>query len=448
MRYLPHTEPDVARMLETIGVRDLDDLFESIPREVRLNRPLNLPPALSEPELLAELERLAGANRVEGFTSFCGAGMYDHPAPSMVDHILRRSEFYTAYTPYQPEVSQGTLQAIFEYQTLMCQLLETEVTNASMYDGATGTAEVALMFRRVQPKRKKVLIARNVHPEFRRVTATYMVNFPDDLIEVNYGPDGRVDAEDLKSKLTPEVAGVIVGSPNYFGVIEDLAGLSEIVHAQGALFGVTFSEPLAFGLLAGPGRFGADIVAGEGQSFLGGMNFGGPSLGIFSTRDKYVRQMPGRLCGAARDNKGRRGFVLTLSTREQHIRREKATSNICSNQGLCALSATIYLSLLGKQGLRRLAQINLNKTEYLKKKLAALPGYRLPFGAPTFNEFVLKADRKPAADVRCDVYGRQILAGIDLKRDYPELNSHLLLNVTEVHTKADIDRLVDTLALC
>ncbi len=446
MRYLPHTDQDVRAMLNVIGVERVEDLFTCIPENLQLKRPLNLPPPLAERDLLAELRRLADANKVQGFTSFVGAGMYDHYAPVVVDHILRRSEFYTAYTPYQPEVSQGTLQAIFEYQTLISLLLEAEVTNASMYDGATGCAEAVLMARRLGRKRSKVLMARSVHPEFRRVTETYMVNNIDDLVELPFDEQGRLDRAALDAALGDDVACLVVGHPNYFGILEDLPALAEAVHAAGALLVVTFSEPVAFGITPGPGRAEADIIAGEGQSFLGAMNFGGPSLGIFSTRNKFIRQMPGRVCGQTVDAEGRRGFVLTLSTREQHIRREKATSNICTNQGLCALAATVLLSLMGKNGLRKLAELNLAKAEYLKGRLAGLDGYSLAFASPTFNEFVLRCERKTAADVRCDLYGENILAGVDLKNDYPELDSHLLFNVTEIHSKPQIDTLVDALA--
>jgi len=434
-------------MLDAIGVASLTDLFHSIPEKFRLDAPLNLPPALSESELVDELGRLAAKNGVDECTSFVGAGIYAHYAPVVIDHVLRRSEFYTAYTPYQPEVSQGTLQALFEYQTLVSLLLETEVTNASLYDGATGCAEAALMARRLQRKRSKVLLTRGVHPDFRHVTRTYMVNFQNDLGEVAFGPDGRVDMADLKAKLGADTAAVIVGHPNYFGVLEDLPALVKTVHDAGALLVVTFGEPLAFGLLPGPGRYGVDIVAGEGQSFLGAPNYGGPSLGLFSTKEEFVRQMPGRVCGMTADADGRRGFVLTLSTREQHIRREKATSNICTNQGLCALAATVFLTVMGKQGLRRLAELNLNKAHYLKQKLSALDGYEIAFAGPTFNEFVLRCRRKPAAEARAKLLEKhRILAGVELSADYPELESHLLLNATEAHRKADLDALVSALA--
>jgi glycine dehydrogenase subunit 1 len=445
MRYLPHTETDIREMLAVIGRDSLDDLFKSIPEKLQLARPLKLPTALSEPELLDELTRLSEANKVNGFSSFVGAGIHRHFAPSMIDHILLRSEFYTAYTPYQPEVAQGTLQAIFEYQTLLSLLLETDVTNASMYDGATGCAEAVLMARRVQRKRNKVLMARSVNPEFKRVTATYLVNTPDDIVEVAFGADGRVDLDDLTNKLNGDIACLVVGHPNYFGVLEDLPALAKAAHDAGALLISTFSEPIAFGIAPGPGRADVDIVCGEGQSFLGAMNFGGPSLGIFSTKEKYLRQMPGRVAGMTKDADGRCGFVLTLSTREQHIRREKATSNICTNQGLMALAATIFLSVMGKQGMRRLAEINLSKAEYAKARIAKLDGYELAFSGPTFNEFVVRST-KPADHVLCDVYPQNILAGVTLAHDYPELDSHLLINVTEAHKKADIDALVDALA--
>ena len=445
MRYLPHTSEDISSMLESMGVEKIEDLFRQIPDALKLDRPLDLPRALCESELIEELTKLSKRNRTSGFSSFVGAGIYNHFAPAVVDHILRRSEFYTAYTPYQPEVSQGTLQALFEYQSLVSLLLEAEITNASMYDGATGCAEAALMARRIIRKRSKILLARNVHPEFRRVTRTYMVNFSEDIDEVGYGTDGRIDRENLAAKLDDGCAALVVGHPNYFGVLEDLEDLAKTVHEAGALLIVTFGEALAFGLVKGPGAAGADIIAGEGQSLLGAMNFGGPSLGIFSTRKKFVRQMPGRVCGMTTDADERRGFVLTLSTREQHIRREKATSNICTNQGLCALGAGVFMAVMGKTGMRKLAELNLAKAQYLKSRIEALPGYELAFSAPTFNEFVIRCTRANAGDIQCELYGNEILAGIEIKSDYPELDSHLLINVTEAHSKKQIDELIDAL---
>ena len=446
MRYLPHTPQDIDRMLKTVGIGSIDELFETIPKNLQRTTPLEIPPAKSEEEVEREFARLTGLNRAGEFLSFLGGGQYPHRAPRVVDHLLRRSEFYTAYTPYQPEVSQGTLQAIFEYQTLMCLLLEMDVTNASMYDGATACAEAALMSLRVLRKKNKVLIARSVHPEFRQVTKTYMVDQPECLVEVGYGPDGRLDRDDLKAKLDGDCACLIVGHPNYFGTLEDLPALAEIVHEAGALMVSTFTEPLAFGLIPGPGRAGADIVCGEGQSFLGDPNFGGPSLGIFSATEKNVRQMPGRLCGEATDADGRKGYVLTLSTREQHIRRDKATSNICTNQGLMALAATIFLSTLGKQGVHRLARTNLSKAAYLKKKLAALDGFSLAFDAPTFNEFVIRCDKATPAEVLERLLKKNVVAGLALENDYTELDRHLLVCATEMHAKEDLDRLADELA--
>ena len=445
MRYLPHTSRDIDRMLQKIGIGSMDELFEPIPKELQCKEALDLPPAKSEEEVEREFARLTAMNRAGEFVSFLGAGQYPHRAPRVVDHLLRRSEFYTAYTPYQPEVSQGTLQAIFEYQTLMCLLLEMDVTNASMYDGATACAEAALMSLRVKRKKHKVLIARSVHPEFRKVTQTYMVDQPDQLVEVGFGADGKIDTEDLRSKLDG-CACLIVGHPNYFGVLEDLPALATIVHDADALLVSTFSEPLAFGLIPGPGRVGADIVCGEGQSFLGDPNFGGPSLGIFSAGQKNVRQMPGRLCGEATDADGRKGYVLTLSTREQHIRRDKATSNICTNQGLMALAATIFLSTIGKEGIRSLAKTNLSKATYLKKKLAQIEGFSLAFQGATFNEFVLLCEKHAPQVVQERLLEKNIVAGLSLEDDYPELNRHLLVCATEIHAKEDLDRLADELA--
>jgi len=441
MRYLPHTESDIKLMLEKTGHKDLADLFRSIPDKLAPENKLNLKAALSEPELVEEMTRLAKANKFEEYRSFIGAGYYQHYSPAAVDSVLMRSEFYTAYTPYQPEVSQGTLQGIFEFQTMVCQLLEMDVANASMYDGATACAEAALMCRRVKKKRDKVLVAKSVHPEYRKVTRTYMSACCDDMIEVGVDAAGRVDLDDLKSKLNDNVACLIVGNPNYFGVVEDLKSLADIVHAADAMLVVTFSEALAYGALRGPGYFGADIACGEGQSFLGSPSFGGPGFGMFATSEKLMRQMPGRLCGRTVDRRGTPGFVLTLSTREQHIRREKATSNICSNQALCALAATIWLSLYGKRGVSELACHNLTKSEHLKKRIAALKGYEIAFSGPTFNEFVVKCAR-PASEVVKSLMAQKIIPGVGLAPDYSDYPSHLLINVTEVHCESAIDALV------
>ncbi len=446
MRYFPHTESDIREMLGRLGLSDLSELFRSIPEKLAPEQKLNLPKALSEPELLAEMQRLAASNEYEDYLSFIGAGYYSHYTPAAVDSILQRSEFYTAYTPYQPEMAQGTLQSIFEFQTMVCQLLEMEVANASMYDGASACAEAALMCKRIKRKRSKVLMARSIHPEYRTVTETYLSAFKDDIVEVAVASNGRLDIDDLKAKLEAgDAACLIVGSPNYFGVVEDLKTIEPLVHEAGALLVVTFSEALAYGMLRGPGAFGADIVCGEGQSFLGCPSFGGPGIGLFATRQKLMRQMPGRLCGQTLDRRGKVGYVLTLSTREQHIRREKATSNICSNQALCALATTIFLALMGRKGINELACHNLSKAEYLRKRIAGLDGYEVAFDAPTFNEFTIKCERVNASEIIEELKVEKILPGLELKARYPEYDSHLLINVTELHKEEELDMFIEKL---
>ena len=444
MRYIPHTEADVRAMLDAIGARTVDELFVVIPEASRLDRPLDLPPALAEPELLRHLEGLADKNAHAGrVTSFLGGGIYNHYVPKAVDQLLLRSEFYTAYTPYQPEVAQGTLQAIFEFQTLVCQLFRMEAANASLYDGGSALAEAVLMAGRVT-RRRKFLVARSVNPQYRRIVATYTKHLGWEPVEIPFGADGRVDPDALAGAIDDRTACVAVQSPNYFGVVENLGAIGKAVAGSGALFVAAVTEPLAYALLTPPGAFGADVVCGEGQSFGLPMSFGGPRLGMFATREKYLRQMPGRLCGETTDARGARGYVLTLSTREQHIRREKATSNICTNQALCALGATIYLTLLGRQGLRKLAQANLDLAEYAKNALAAAPGVRLAFAAPTFNEFVIRSDR-PAPEFLAALEG-DLFGGIDVSADYPELPGAVLVTVTENNAKEDIDRYARLLA--
>jgi len=445
MRYIPHTQGDVARMLGRIGVGSLEELFVEIPASVRLKRPLDLPPALAEGELVRELKVLAGRNATpENHISFLGGGAYQHFIPAAVDQLISRSEFYTAYTPYQPEISQGTLQAIFEFQTLICQLTGMEVANASMYDGASACAEAALMTVRLT-KRRKILVSRTLNPRWRAVIATYCRYVDLDVVEVGYAADGRTDLDDLSAKLDGQTAAVIAGYPNYFGVVEDLAVLARLAQGAGAKLVAGVAEGVALGLLKSPGELGADIVAGEGQSFGIPVSFGGPYVGFFAARMKDVRAMPGRLVGETLDRDGKRGFVLTLSTREQHIRREKATSNICSNQGLCALTATVFLSLLGKQGLREMAGQNLAKTAYAKAQLAGAKGVTLPFAAPVFNEFVVRTAR-PVKDVLTALEQQGILGGIPLGTDYPELADAFLVCVTEQHRRKDIEALAQALA--
>jgi len=438
-RFIPHTEEDCRNMLEAIGLKQVADLFESIPEECRLSKPLHLPPALSEPDLLLQVQSLQSPV-VSGdpWNSFLGAGAYRHFIPSVVSSLISRSEFYTAYTPYQPEISQGTLQAIFEYQTLMCQLTGMEVSNASLYDGASGLAEAVLMAQRIT-RRKKILLAQTVHPEYRKVIQTYSDPAEQEIVPIPYQKDeGRIDGRGLEALIDADVAAVVIQSPNFFGIIEDLREIGGVVHRSGGLLIAGFSEAVSYGLLAPPGELGADIAAGEGQSLGIPVSFGGPYLGIFTTLEKHVRNMPGRLVGETVDLEGRRGFVLTLATREQHIRRERATSNICTNEGLCALMATIFLSCFGKRGLKELALMNLSKAEYAKKAVSGIRGCRLAFPSPTFNEFVLKLEGDPEKVLE-ELKKKRILGGVSLGRFYPELHQHLLVTVTELNTREGID---------
>jgi glycine dehydrogenase subunit 1 len=445
MRYIPHTEEDVARMLERIGVGSVEDLFVEVPEAVRLKRPLDLPEPLSESELLRELQGLAAQNAtVNTHSSFLGGGAYNHFSPAVVDHLISRSEFYTAYTPYQPEISQGTLQAIFEFQSLICQLTGMDAANASMYDGASACAEAVLMSVRMT-RRKKVLLSKALNPRYRQTVATYCSYLGLQLEEVPVAADGRTDKAALAAGLDKETAAVILGYPNYFGVIEDLGAAADAAHGQGALLVTAVAEPVALGLLKSPGELGADIVVGEGQGFGLPLSYGGPYVGFFAATKKGLRSMPGRLIGETTDLDGKRGFVLTLATREQHIRREKATSNICSNQGLCALMATIFLSLLGKQGMRELATQNHAKADYARQQVAALDGFSLPFDSPFFNEFVVRCEGG-VEPVLARLEGEGILAGIPLAADYPELADCLLVCVTEQNSREDIDALVTALA--
>jgi glycine dehydrogenase subunit 1 len=443
-RYIPHTDSDVREMLQAIGVKRLEDLFQAIPEPYRLKEPLKLPQPFSEPDLLRHLRGLqSSVFSDQPWTLFLGAGAYPHFIPAVVPALVSRSEFYTAYTPYQPEISQGTLQAIFEYQTLMCQLTGMEVSNASMYDGASSLAEAVLMAQRIT-KRRKILLSQAIHPEYRRVVETY--SDPDSqIVLIPYDKKtGRTDGKALSDQIDGEVGGVVLQSPNFFGVIEDLGPIAEKVHSSGGLLVTGFSEAVAYGILAPPGARGADIVAGEGQSLGIPVSFGGPYLGVFTTRDKFVRQMPGRLVGETVDLEEKRGFVLTLATREQHIRREKATSNICTNEGLCALMATVFLSTLGKEGLRELAMMNLSKAEYAKKVASRVRGCRITFSSPTFNEFVLEIPEDPRRVLNA-LKEERIVGGLPLATYYPELDRHLLVTVTELMTKEEIDRWADTM---
>ncbi len=437
MRYLPHTDEDIAEMLQAVGAADLEELFQTIPGDCRRKGNLNLPEPLSEWELNDHMAALASLTAVSPeYKIFLGAGSYEHYIPASVSYLLGRSEVSTAYTPYQPEISQGTLQAIYEYQTLVSRLLGMEVANASMYDGASALAEALLMAVRIS-RRQKVAISRAVHPLYRRVVRTYFEPTGYEIIELPYLPDGRTDLSLLAGM--KDFAAVAVQSPNFFGCIEDLT--AKAAHADPKrLFVTCFTEPLAYGLLKSPGSQGADIACGEGQSFGNPRSFGGPGLGMFASKNVYVRNMPGRLIGQTKDKDGKRGFVLTLATREQHIRREKATSNICSNQGLCATAAAMYMASLGGTGIRELARLNRDKAEYLKAALKAA-GFEIPFASPTFNEFVVKFPQGFGEPYK-KLLEKKIVAGLSLSYYYPELPDHYLLCVTETRSKEDMDELI------
>jgi glycine dehydrogenase subunit 1 len=443
MRYLPNTEQEIAAMLEVIGASSQDDLFATIPSECRRKNPMKLPPAMTEWELNQHMDKLA--DQVSGThhnNVFVGAGSYHHHVPASVSYLLGRSEFSTAYTPYQPEISQGTLQAIYEYQSLVTRLLGMDVANASMYDGASGLAEALLMAIRVS-RRNKVAVSKAIHPNYRQVVNTYFKPTGYEIIELPYRPDGRSDLAAL-SDIT-DLAAIAVQSPNFFGCIEDLESVALKAHEDSkTLMVACFTEPLAYGLLKNPGSLGADIACGEGQSFGIPQSFGGPGLGMFAAKKAYVRSMPGRLVGRTVDRDGKGGFVLTLATREQHIRRDKATSNICSNQGLCATAAAMYMASLGGTGLRGLATLNYDKSAYLKKRMIQA-GLSLPFEAPTFNEFVVKLPAEFEQKYQ-QLLKKKIVAGLPLAPYYPELAGCHLFCVTETFSKQDMDTLVEEVA--
>jgi len=443
MRFIPHTEEDVRAMLERVGVASVEELFSRIPEPLRLGRALDLPAAASEQECLAELAALsANTASTASHRWFLGAGVYPHFTPSAVDALASRSEFYTSYTPYQPEISQGTLQAIFEWQTMLCGLTGLDVANASMYDGASATAEAALMAMRIT-RRPRIVLGAGLHPHYRDVLETYVDGPGGKLVASGRGPDGRT--RPLADLVDDETACVILQTPSFLGPVEDVAAAAEAAHARGALLVVTVTEALSLALLKPPGALGADVVCGEAQSFGVPMAFGGPHLGFLAARSNHVRQLPGRLVGETVDARGERGFVLTLSTREQHIRRDRATSNICTNQGLCLLRATIYLSLLGPVGLRRLAGINFAKAEYARARVAATPGLSLPLSAPGFNEMVVGVpDSAAAALDRALEAG--IVGGLDLAPYAEDLGPAVLVCVTELARRGDIDALVAALA--
>jgi len=438
MRYLPHTKEDIEIMLSRIGISSLDELFPTISENCHSKKLPDLPEALTEWEL-CDLMNIYSRNTASGtkYKNFIGAGNYEHYIPSTIYYLLERSEFLTAYTPYQPEISQGTLQAVYEYQSLVSRLLGMEVANASLYDGASALAEALLMAIRIK-KKKKVLISSLIHPHYRQVVNTYFKFTDFQVDEIPYLENGLTDISILND--TDDVAAVAVQSPNFFGCIESLKSFSEAALKKDMLFIVCFSEPFAYGLLKNPGSQGADIACGEGQSFGVSQLFGGPGLGMFASKMKFVRNMPGRLVGKTNDLDKKRGFVLTLATREQHIRREKATSNICTNNSLCAIAAAIYISSLGGTGLQKLAKLNYDKSEYLKKKFinAGLPA---TFKSPTFNEFVVKFP-KGFKSLRNSILKNKIIPGLCLEKYYPELSDHYLICATETKSKEDLDLFV------
>ena len=443
MSYLSLSDKDKAEMLARTGVGSVDDLFCCIPEAVRLKRPLDLPAAQSEIELVRTIDAVGRKNAGTGYVSFLGGGAYDHFIPTVVDYLSSRGEFVSPYTPYQPEVSQGTLQAIFEFQTLVCLLTGLDIANASLYDGSTGAAEAVLMAQRITG-RNKVVLARSLHPQYREVVATYVKNLGLEIVEAGFGPDGRVDKAGLGRVVDDRTAAIVSQSPNFFGVVEDVQALSEAAHAVKALSVAVVAEAASLGLLEAPGRLGADIVTGEAQSLGIPVSFGGPYLGFMACRKDFLRQMPGRIAGQTVDKDGRRGFVLTLSTREQHIRRERATSNICTNQALCALRATMFMETLGKQGLRELAWQNAQKAAYAAGVLGAVPGVKKRFTGPVFNEFVVELP-KPWAAVDAGLRARGIIGGFGLEPAYPELKNAVLVAVTELRTKDQIDTLAGAL---
>ncbi|MFS3928725.1 aminomethyl-transferring glycine dehydrogenase subunit GcvPA [Priestia flexa] len=440
-RYLPMTSEDQQQMLKAIGVSSVDELFSDIPESVRFQGEYNIKKAASESELIKELTNLATKNKnVKEYASFLGAGVYDHYMPIIVDHVISRSEFYTAYTPYQPEISQGELQAIFEFQTMICELAGMDVANSSMYDGGTALAEAA-MLSAGQTRKKKVLVSETVHPESRAVLETYAAGQYIEVVEVP-SQDGVTDLTVLKERMDDDVAAVIVQYPNFFGQVEPLREIEAIAHQGKGMF-VVSSNPLSLGLLTPPGQFGADIVVGDAQPFGIPTQFGGPHCGYFATTTKLMRKIPGRLVGQTVDENGKRGFVLTLQAREQHIRRDKATSNICSNQALNALAASVAMTALGKQGVKEMATQNLSKTHYAYNALKA-SGVDVVFNGPFFNELVVKLPQS-SKEVNQKLLAKHIIGGYDLGRDYHELKDHMLLAFTELRTKEEIDQLVKEL---
>lgn len=444
MRYIPHTSEEIQDMLSTIGLEKKEDLFRSIPDHLRLKGDLNMPKGLAEQDLREHMQALADMNiNTTEAKSFIGGGAYHHYVPSMIEPILKRGEFLTAYTPYQAEVSQGTLQALFEYQTMVAELTGMEVANASLYDLSTACAEAILMGSRVNRK-KKVLMCASLHPHYKQVIRTYLKNLDFQIVEVPQTEEGTLDKEFLKANLDDTVSSFLVQSPNFFGLIEDLEEVATWLKEKNVFFIHANPDALSYAVLKTPGELGADVAISEGMSFGLGLNFGGPYLGTFATKTKYIRQMPGRIAGETTDEDGKRGYVLTFSTREQHIRREKATSNICTNQGLMTLAATLYLSLMGPEGLEKLALVNMERRAYLEQSITRLKPNAIKYKGHKFHEVVVKL-KVPVMEAVIDLMKDGLFPGLDLGSYYPELKQHLLICTTEMNTKMDIDILVEKL---
>jgi glycine dehydrogenase subunit 1 len=441
MSYISLSKKDKKDMLARIGISSISELFRCIPEDLIIKGPLDVPDALTEPELSDWMCQIVSQNSYHEYLSFLGAGAYLHVIPSVVDYLSSRGEFISPYTPYQPEVSQGTLQIIFEFQTLICQLTGMDIANASLYDGASGAAEAVLMAGRIKSK-SKMLVAQSVHPQYREVIRTYTKNLDLKVEEIPFTDSGEVDFGNLEEKLDSDTSAVVIQSPNFFGVVERLAKISSLAHEHQALSIAVVAEPVSLGILEAPGKLGADIVTGEGQSFGLPLSYGGPYLGFMACCKEFVRQFPGRIAGETKDVEGKRGYVATLSTREQFIRRERATSNICTNQAWCALRATIFLETLGKQGMKELAEHNLQKANYALDRVKQIDGIRPRFRGVCFNEFVLEFD-KPWEEIHASLLEKGIIGGLSLGKYYAGMENCALICVTESHTKADIDKLID-----